>query len=946
MNKKYLKRAFPSKPSGEAFLRARFSYIFLFVFFLSVLPLSAAELPTPAELDTVGLDIGVHFIRPDSKYVTPTNTKPHYLSVDGVNFIACIDAQSTPRGFFICSDNNNFREVDLYPWPDQERCFVGGMPLSDFSCTNGLVQVEYEVDDENLKITGEFEISTFSTVVEKLLNSQYNDGGWRSALDTAFSVRALSYFSEIFEFEINQALQWLKDNRNNELKCWPKAPCNLKETSKILTLLADTNLNDSFRVINDGRNFLEQRQNYYEQGDNWTIEVTDIASGSTVTLVALNGSILYENFTLPTNGTQSYQFEANQDAVLTVIADQDVIMEIYNQNDLLRYEFQGDNLTYTVPGACWSLNLPGEPCDTGTTVYAASTNMSNARLTEAELYMQTQIESGIIRHYYGDSTDPVESALYVRRIYDREALEEDDVSDSTQDGTYLYDVLQWVLFRQNNDGYWGDEFDGDEEDDDYDYLYQQALQEQLQKTAFITMALLDSGFNRSSEPVVDAHEWVSDIEDDINQTSGGSLGAALFIVQNNAYPLLYTNPSVIILDEQSKDVSFINPTPFEFRDLAFVLSENLEDHVTIEEKDFLSAFNYRTIKFIKKSTTDQEVSGFVSVGNAGQEIARIPVLVFDAPTLEMANPDAIRVYGATGSLQLKFTKSKHSFDCSIDWESNLLSSPSFKVSRENANVNVVFSQAQTTEDVYGGEVICKSLGQEFNFPFSVQITSYVDRPLTVFPSTIVVNESDSVSSILVKNNLDVDVVVELNTNQFSAELLYPEELFLLAGTSQNITLKGAFDTNLNYTGTTRLNFETLGTSESITILVDVYSTPQSSTAIVRLVIMLTFLLIVFGTLGYLGYRYRDDLLKFLNKIPLFQSKVEIQEKKSSLVTLRSEEKHRAIMNMYSILKFQQATDQEIKKRLVGTFSIDELKEVFDKEGIALDGLEETEPEKV
>lgn len=944
---KYLKRAFPFLFSGEGLLKAVSSvYIILAIFLLSLTVVSA-DLPTPEELDTVGLDIGVHFIRPESKYVTPTNANPHYLSVDGVNFIACIDAESSARAFVICSDNNNFREVDVYPWPDQERCFVGGTTLSDFECTNALVQVEYESNNENLKITGDFVISTFSTVVEKLLNSQYDDGGWRSALDTAFSVRALSHFDEIFEFEINQALEWLKDNRNNDLKCWPKSPCNLKETSKILSLLADTNLNDSFRIINDGRNFLEQRQNYYEQGDNWTIQISDIATGTTVSLVALNLTILDENFSLPVNGTQTYTFNATQNDVLTVITDQDVIMEVYNQNNQLRYEFQGDNLSYAIPGPCWSLNLPGEPCDSGVTAYAASTNISPSRLDEAIIYMKTQISDGVIRHVYGDPSDPVESALYVKRIFDADLLDdENDVSDSNQDGTYLYDVMQWVLFKQNNDGYWGDEFTGDEDDDNYEYLLSLAREDQLQKTAFVTMALLDAGFNRSSEPIVDAHNWVSEIEDELNETSGGSLGPALFIVQNNAYPLVYTNPSTIVIDEAVKEVSFVNPTPFEFRELSFTLSKNLEDHVTVEEKDFLSAFNFRTIKFLKKSAASQEVSGFVSIANADEEIGRIPVLVFDAPTLQMSDVSAFSVFGTTGSMNLVFSKSQHSFDCSISWSDPSISSSSFRLSRNSVAVEVIFAQAQTTEDVYSGIVTCNSVGQEFEFPFSVQISRYIDRPLTIFPSSIVANDSSSTNFVLVKNNLDIDVVVSLSSNQFENELVYPQEIFLTAGQSQNVSVKNSFDESLNYTGTTRLTFSTLNTEESITVLVDVLSTGRSSNSVVSLVIMLAFLLIVFGTLGYLGYRYRDEILKAINKIPLFQSKAEIQEKKSSLSSLRFEEQQKAIMNMYTIMKFQRASDQEIRKKLTATFSRQELKEVFEKEGVVVEGLDETEPEKV
>ena len=55
--------------------------------------------------DDLNLDIGIHFIRPESKYIFPSESKEHFLSVDSVNFIACIEEDSKPSAFLVCLDN-------------------------------------------------------------------------------------------------------------------------------------------------------------------------------------------------------------------------------------------------------------------------------------------------------------------------------------------------------------------------------------------------------------------------------------------------------------------------------------------------------------------------------------------------------------------------------------------------------------------------------------------------------------------------------------------------------------------------------------------------------------------------------------------------------------------------------------------------------------------------
>jgi len=920
----------------------------LLIMFLSMLlstSLVAAELPASGALDDVLLDQGIHFIRPESKYVDATTAKPHYLSVDTVSFVACLGDGEEPKGYIVCLDNNNFKEIELVSWNEEELCYAGGISLSDFSCQNALIEVEYGLDSENLKLSEEIVINTFSSVADSLINAQYTDGGWREPLDTAFAVLGLSYFEEIFSYEVDQALTWLKQNRNDDEKCWPKAPCNFRLTSKILALLDESNINDSNRIVNDGRNLLEERHLFYEQEDDWYVTIDDIATTTVLSLVSIGQDIIDENFSVPEEGAKNYTFDAIMDDKLIIISDENIRATIYDQNNLSIYVYQGDNLSYTIPGACWSLNMRGEPCSTATTAYALVTNISEDHKEQGKEYTKTQLHKGVVSQYYGDEDDPVQSALYVRAHYDEDLLYDPEAPLEDQEGTYIYDVLQWVLFQQHNEGYWGDTFDVDEDDDDYDQLFTSALTDQLMNTAFVSYSLLDVGFNRTSEPIMDAQKWVAENEDSINVTSGAALGAAMFIVRHHAYPLLYTSPSIIVIDESNVEIDLINPTPFNLKDLSFTLSDGIKDYVSVEEKSSVGAYTFRKLPFHKTLGTSETKYGFLSIGNADHEITRIPIVVRNVPTINITAPTQVTMFGKQVSVPLGIVRSNHAFTCSMGWETpGLEPQASFTVAGNSYSLPVHFSVAKTEEELYKGTIICSHGTYSYEFPINLYVKRFVDKPLTVFPSSFLLNDTRQTFTFTLKNNLDIDLPVDISVDRFQTEIAVPQGVYLSPGEVSNVTFATSFDPLLNHSGSASLSFSAVNTTESITLVIEVMAKEADTTSLIRLFVILLFILLIFAGVAYVIYRYRDELLVYLNKIPIFQSKQEIKKTKDSLRDLRTEERDRAILNTYQIMHFQQSSDQEIRQRLVNHFSKAEIRRALDKEGIILETLDDEEPE--
>ena len=552
-------------------------------------------------------------------------------------------------------------------------------------------------------------------------------------------------------------------------------------------------------------------------------------------------------------------------------------------------------------------------------------------------YMAGTLKNGMVSQFYGDEDDAVDSAFYLKSQYD-ESIWNENANSETQDDTYIYDVLQWVLFQQHNEGYWGDSYDEDEDDnsDSKEDDYTNALTEQLANTALVSTSLLASGFNRTSESIVDAQKWVSREEDKINKSSGKALGAALYLVQQNAYPLLYAIPSVIVIDKDSTDIEIMNPTPFKLRDLTYELSPELENLISVDEKTSIAEYSYRKITFTKKGQVTNSVPGIISIKNADQEIGRIPVIVLNAPTLDITLPKSISIFGNKGNIPISIKGSKNIFTCNVKFEHDELSNTEIRVKVPRGNIPLNFGSAITKEDYIDGEIICVAEGYEFNFPISLLVSRFEAEPLTVLPDSISISEDGQKHSLMIKNNLDDDYKIDIMIDNFESNIILPEGIYIEAGEAKNLTFMTSFDSSLNYSGTSTITFSAFNRDEIIDVNIDVMASVTDKQAMIRLITILIFILVIIGGLGTFAYMKRKDINIYINKIPFFQSKEEIKEKKESLDNLRVDDRNKAIVTMYHILRFKHSKDNEILKKLQTSFDKEEIQEALEKEGIDLD----------
>jgi len=864
---------------------------------------------------------GIHLIRPSSAYIPTGKTFPEYLSVEDITFLGCTEDDHPLRSSVLCLDNNNFQDLDSYKWTSDQNCYVSSFNLKDFKCKNMVIQVEYTKNEENYRLTKKVKRKKLTKVLDHVLGNQFSDGGWRDSLSTAHGIWALSYYKDIFDYEIGSAMRWLKLNRNEEMKCWPKSPCDILHTANILALLSLSNYTDYYRILNDGQNYIEEMQNYYDQSDTWKAGVYPLVPFTTLTLVSYDETILDENFTLLNNTWKEYSFTTEIDKRLLIISDENVKARIVNQEGETLINYQGDNLSYTIPGACWSRNKKGEPCNLRTTLYNTIVDIPDVNIDEAKIYLENELlNSSLVGKFVGIENDSIDTSLFLYVMY-----------PSYDSSSWMTEIVDWLTYHQNNEGSWGS-----------NNITDKAL-----PTAYATMALRHYGFNTTSEQVEDAEEWASDNEESTDYNDTITQSALLSVLRNNARPIVTTSPRVITIRDAVTEIDVFNPTTFNLKDVDYKFSENLKDILIIEKKSEIYSYSYRKLNIKKKGAQKSTIYGYLTITNLNKEVGKIPVIVSDFPALNVSYSDNLYVFGQKSSIDLTAKKSTHEFICDVTWTSSEISTPgSFKISTETASIPIVFDDAVTKEEVYRGTLSCKQGDSLFEFPLSVFFMRYSTEPLDVSTDTLTINTTTQDIIVMVKNNLDIDIEVSVTMDPFSELFNYPDSINLNPNEERNLSLINTIPPQDNVSGTTAITFTSLTRSKAVSVSIDITHGGKGRMDLIRLIIILFFVTTIIATMGYLTYRYRDEIIKYLNKLNFLKMRKQVEVEKKEIGEMRDEELYMIIVNTFKLMRFQEKDDKEIKETLLKNFTQAQVKDALEKSGNTLPGIDEEEPEKV
>ncbi|PIN69374.1 hypothetical protein COV93_05785 [Candidatus Woesearchaeota archaeon CG11_big_fil_rev_8_21_14_0_20_43_8] len=783
--------------------------------------------------------------------IRSSSSNSTYLSVEDLSFYACTrEPDADIRTSLFCLDDSNLINLETVPWIDG--CRLASYDLSNIDCTNLLIQAEYLKENENVKMTKLIKIRKVTSVLNQIANGQFDDGGWGDPVSTAYAIFAYSTFIDAFEEQLQDGMEWLKLNRDNVDKCWPEDDCDIKTTAKVVSLLRLADYDNNKRIIHDGEIYLTTMQNKLVGTETWQLNFKP-----NITLD--NNTPFLQCMVNDSNTTSFYMFsKLNLTANTTTnITHTPSIMQInfsaYNQRKFdvactgnisanitthtgdptLIYK-AGDNLTYTLPGACWSDKVKWANCTEESTLYSLLTGVNSYYRDSAMLYIQNQTITNSIGSYLDDEDIKLDG-LYIF------ATNKEHEEKSTALLSKNSSELRWLYYQQNNDGSWGSGTALNRMDD----------------TGYAIMAIESSITEGSDEVLEDAKDWISENEPssgwgDIEQTA-----LAFNALKGDIRPFVKTDPTHILLTSTVQEVLFYNPSTFNLDQITMEFSSEISKAVKIEEMSELGPDSARKIKITQTGIAPDENNGYLTIYNAGTQIGNVPVSVFKYEKIDITYPNSLTLFGKEAALKLDIVKSAATFTCDVQWDNDDISSKkSFVVSDQSSVVlDITLKNLERRQADYLGTIVCVSGTNTKKIPLVVNINQYPSKPISISPKNIFINKSEEDFTFTLQNNLNEPVSVTIKFR--SSEPYYQLEssnIVLNPKADREVTVMNLIPKGMNLSKSNILEAESFGQRESITVITEI---PASS---LGFVLFSGIAIFIIAAMTILGLVFRQQIM--------------------------------------------------------------------------------------
>ena len=254
------------------------------------------------------------------------------------------------------------------------------------------------------------------------------------AVAKAQHIYALSTLNTSFQ---NQ-LVWLKENRNEDLKCWPQENCLLSTTTEVMMWLSRAGLNRTSRVYDDGLKYTEALQNKFSNED-WEIDIR--TDENTRCDIRIEDNEIFDGDV--EDGSASFDIEYQANRALNVTCEQDFTIIVTDSfGNVKQFDRQegNDNSYYLFPGGCWPRDNTERICSVETTAKALDLMYLDEEVfDDGEEWVEDQIRRGFIT---GERLEDEEDVIAHARLHAATGNE---------------DIRDWLLFHQRNDGSFQDE---------------------------------------------------------------------------------------------------------------------------------------------------------------------------------------------------------------------------------------------------------------------------------------------------------------------------------------------------------------------------------------------------------------------------------------------------------------------------------------------------------
>lgn len=687
-------------------------------------------------------------------------------------FMACGGLASTYTHIAMC--NNETEALETWRW--NESCSISWIDLNEHLCSSAIT-----IGIQNSQGTV-LEKKTITDIkprrlVANILETQDTDGGWKDPVTTAFHIRVLG---DSHQQAVEEALEWLKVNRNDEKKCWPKDACRINDTAMVLHHLYEGGYDTSLRIVLDAQLWINSLQNIIID-EEWDVHIETVAND-------LSCTMNYDETTtsLEIDEKKTIQITPKYDTVLNLSCDYyfRVMLTDQDYHEIIYQEHSGSdfNTSYRIPEPCFS-NKKWDGCNIQTSLYAALTRIESAQKDLLKEFLEQYLRRGTVVGRYLQTHDRIlSSALYVGFV------------DSKPE------VLDLLVYSQNNDGSWG-------------------TTNRVHHTARSLYALKDKTFPTKTETIRDGKNWLLQ---NLPEEQSGNDYYIYSALKDEFNEYVVFSPNIIYIEgDITTNVTITNAQNYTLEGINITIENSLKD--IIELSAFPDNLEGKTSEelIINQTLEDGTFVGMITIrkGNEQQKVlGKLPVIIVNNPHISLTSEGIAPIFGMSGKIPFSVNKSHSRFTCTID--SDIIYDTVVIDNQETIEVGVALERlARRTIDFEGTFRCISEHGKQIDVPITAEITQYPDVPFTIREDALSLQSRHHSLGFTITNNLHEPITVQIDSG--AAIIRTEEEITLQSRERTRVPITHILPEGVDLVHKQNITISAAGYTHKLELVIDV-----------------------------------------------------------------------------------------------------------------------------
>ena len=472
--------------------------------------------------------------------------KINYLENELLSFEFCSDEPVDKLDFVIIPDSGKDVVIPNFESYKKKNCYFSNYELSEINSEEFALEIVYSIDLKEKIIKRKFKKQKQSKLINHVLSL---DLEILNPVDLSYYLVVLNDVESAENEQSAKAYEKLKQDRNNNNKCWPRDSCSILDTSKILRNLVIAGYTHSSRLLEDGKNYLNK---YKISNDNNPTRFDIVIDNSFV-----SGEEIMCTLKIDDEDEVNYKFDKDDDSITKYASNilnfrcnetvEMITVKEYSYTGSLKDEIDYQNSIGV------NINVDAFSC------IGKENNCDYSATMDTLIAYGSGIEDSKLLSSYIES-------LVITESDKSKSLDTNNEYEDT--GKFLYyqthkDLTDTLKFSQNNDGSWGSSS-----------IYNDVI-----KTSWSIIGL--KKISSDSEYIDDGKKWVYFNEPSTGWGDVEKNTVAYLSIKEQIKPYLKINA----INEISESVEFVieNPTIHNLKNIRIILSSDLDEFVSYSQ---------------------------------------------------------------------------------------------------------------------------------------------------------------------------------------------------------------------------------------------------------------------------------------------------------------------------------------------------------------------------